>query len=64
LKKLGARKFMLGSDGFLNALSVGIGPVVFAGIEDDDKRAILGLNIARLLEKVGALPEGIKLSKR
>jgi predicted TIM-barrel fold metal-dependent hydrolase len=60
IKKAGAHKFMMGSDGFLNSLSVGIGPVVFASISDDDKRKILGLNAARLLDKVGALPVDIK----
>jgi len=60
IKKLGAKRFMLGSDGFLNSLSVGIGPIVFADVSDDDKRLMLGLNIARLLDKVGALPESIK----
>jgi uncharacterized protein len=60
IKKAGAHKFMLGSDGFLNALSVGIGPVVFADITDDEKRLILGLNVARLLDSVGALPKAIK----
>ena len=56
IQQAGAHKFMLGSDGFLNAPSVGIGPVVFANISDDDKRQILGLTMARLLAKVGALP--------
>jgi uncharacterized protein len=60
IKKLGAKRFMLGSDGFLNSLSVGIGPIIFANVSDEDKRLMLGLNIARLLDKVGALPEGIK----
>lgn len=60
IKSAGAHKFMMGSDGFLNALSVGIGPVVFAAISEDDKRKILGLNVARLLDKVGALPACIK----
>lgn len=60
LKQVGAHKFMLGSDGFLNSLSVGIGPVVFADINDDDKRLVLGLNTARLVGKVGALPETIQ----
>lgn len=55
----GAGKFMMGSDGFLNPMSVGIGPVVFAPVSDDEKRAILGLNMARLLNKVGALPGAI-----
>jgi predicted TIM-barrel fold metal-dependent hydrolase len=56
IKKVGAHKFMYGSDGFLNSLSVGLGPVVFADISDDDKKKVLGLNVARLLNKVGALP--------
>lgn len=60
IKEVGAEKFMMGSDGFLNCLSVGIGPVVFANISDDEKRLILGFNIARLLDKVGALPESLK----
>jgi len=60
IKKLGAGKFMMGSDGFLNALSVGIGPVVFADISEDDKRAMLGGTAARLLNNAGALPETLK----
>lgn len=60
VEQCGARKFMMGSDGFLNPMSVGIGPVVFAPIDDDEKRLILGLNMARLLDKVGVLPERIK----
>ena len=53
----GAAKFILGSDGFLNPLSVGIGPVVFAEASDADKRLILGLTMARLLHDAGALPD-------
>ncbi len=60
IKKLGAKRFMLGSDGFLNSLSVGIGPIVFADVSDDDKRLMLGLNLARILDKAGALPSGLK----
>ena len=59
LALVGAHKFMMGSDGFLNPLSVGIGPVVFAPISDDDMRLVLGLNAARLLHKVGALPPSL-----
>ena len=59
-RNVGAEKFMLGSDGFLNPLSVGIGLVVYAPISDEDKRRILGLNVARLLDGVGVLPPGIK----
>ena len=59
IKEVGAEKFMMGSDGFLNSLSVGLGPVVFADISDDDKRLILGKTLAWLLNKVGALPESL-----
>lgn len=57
---VGVGKFLLGSDGFLNPLSVGIGSVVFAPISDEDKRLILGLTQARLLDKVGVLPRALK----
>lgn len=63
IKNCGAGKFMSGSDGFLNSLSVGLGPVVFAPISDEEKRLILGLNLARLLNKVGALPKRLKSLK-
>ncbi|MBI2440256.1 MAG: amidohydrolase family protein [Lentisphaerae bacterium] len=59
VREVGAGKFILGSDGFLNALSVGIGPVVFAEIPDADKRQILGLTMARLLARIGALPKAL-----
>ena len=59
IAKVGARKFMFGSDGFLNSLSVGIGPVVFGEMSDDEKRGILGLNVARLLNSVAALPASL-----
>lgn len=60
IKTAGARKFMMGSDGFLNCLSVGIGPVVFSDISDDEKRMIIGLNMARLLYKAGVLPVSLR----
>jgi uncharacterized protein len=60
IKRVGAHKFMYGSDGFLNALSVGIGPVVFAPLDDEEKRLVLGLTTARLVDKVGALPAQLK----
>ncbi|MFC1671870.1 amidohydrolase family protein [Planctomycetota bacterium] len=60
VRTLGAAKFMAGSDGFMNPMSCGIGPVVFADIPDDDKRLILGINVARLLDRVGALPAPLK----
>ena len=51
---------MAGSDGFLNPLAVGFGSVIMAPISEEEMRLILGLNIARLLDKVGALPETLK----
>ena len=60
IREVGAHKFLLGSDAFMNPMSVGIGLVVYADIPDDEKRLILGLNQARLLDKVGALPGRIK----
>ena len=62
IRNVGAEKFLMGSDGFLNPMSVGIGPVVFARIPDDDKALVLGLNQARLLDKVGVLPVVLKAS--
>lgn len=56
VQTIGPDKFMFGSDAFMNPMSVGIGPVVYADISDDAKRQILGLNVAKLLDKVGALP--------
>ena len=44
----------------MNPVSVGIGPVVYADITDEDKRKILGLNVARILDKAGALPQELK----
>jgi predicted TIM-barrel fold metal-dependent hydrolase len=60
IARVGAGKFMFGSDGFLNALSVGIGPIVFAPVNDEERRSMLGLTMARLLHKVGALPAGLR----
>ena len=56
VKEYGAEKFLLGSDAFLNPISVGLGMIVHADISDDDKRKILGLTQARLLHGAGALP--------
>ncbi|MHC4716889.1 MAG: amidohydrolase family protein [Planctomycetota bacterium] len=58
--EVGPEKFLLGSDAFMNPISVGIGLVVYADIPDAHKRMILGENQARLLDKVGALPESLK----
>ena len=60
IQQVGAHKLMLGSDGFLNCLSVGIGPVVFAPISDAEKQLILGRTIARLVDKVGGLPNSLR----
>lgn len=60
IASVGAGKFMMGSDGFLNPMSVGIGLVVYAPISDSDKRQVLGLNQARLLDKAGVLPKWIR----
>lgn len=57
---VGPEKFLLGSDAFMNPISVGIGVVVYADIPDEHKRMVLGLTQARLLDKVGALPEALK----
>ena len=59
-REVGAGKLLFGSDAFLNPMSVGIGPVVFAEIPDGEKRQVLGLTMARLLDKVGALPAALK----
>ena len=59
IRQVGAGKFLLGSDGFMNSLSVGIGPVVFANISEDEKRLILGLTAAKLIAKTGALPASL-----
>ena len=41
-------------------MSVGLGPVVYAPIPDEEKRLILGITMAQLLGKVGVLPAWIK----
>jgi len=60
IRNVGPEKFLFGSDAFINPMSVGIGLVVYADIPDEHKRMILGLSMARLLEKVGALPKGLR----
>ena len=60
IRDVGPEKLMMGSDGFMNPLSCGIAPVVFAPIPDEDKRLMLGLTMARLLDKVGVLPEWVR----
>ncbi len=56
VREFGADKFLLGSDAFLNPLTVGLGLVMQADLPDEDKRKILGLNQARILHSARALP--------
>lgn len=60
LQQNGPHKALYGSDAFQNDLSVGLGMVVYAQIPEEHKRMVLGLNMARLLDKVGALPTSLK----
>lgn len=59
-REVGAHRFLFGSDAFLNPVSVGIGPVVHADIPDEAKKQVLGLTMARILDRAGALPAAIK----
>ncbi|NLE43261.1 MAG: amidohydrolase family protein [Chloroflexi bacterium] len=59
IQEYGPEKILFGSDAFMNDISVGIGMVVYADIPDDHKRAVLGLNVARLLSYAGALPDSL-----
>jgi predicted TIM-barrel fold metal-dependent hydrolase len=56
IQRYGPDKILFGSDAIVNDPAVGIGLVVYANISDDAKRAVLGLNMARLLDRAGALP--------
>ena len=60
IQRYGPDKILFGSDAFMNDPSVGIGLVVYADIPDAQKRAVLGLNMARLLDRVGVLPEPLR----
>ena len=60
IQQYGPDKILFGSDAFINDLSVGLGMVVYADVSDDHKRGGLGLNMARLLDKVGALPSSLR----
>ena len=60
VRSVGPEKFLFGSDAFLNPMSVGIGLVVYADIPDEQKRMILGLNQAKLLDRAGALPQALR----
>ena len=59
VRAVGAGKLLFGTDSYLNPFAFGLGPILYARISDDDKRRILGLNMARLLERVGALPASL-----
>ncbi len=60
IQENGPDKVLFGSDAFMNDPAVGIGLVVYADIPEEWKRAILGLNMARLLDMAGTLPAPLK----
>ena len=60
VQRYGPDKILFGSDAFMNDLSVGLGMVIYADIPDEHKRQILGLNMARLLDRVEALPASLR----
>jgi uncharacterized protein len=59
LQQWGPAKVLYGSDAFMNEPSVGLGMVIYADVPDEAQRQVLGLNMARLLRRVGALPAGL-----
>jgi predicted TIM-barrel fold metal-dependent hydrolase len=56
IQRFGPDKILLGSDAFMNDPAVGLGMVVYADIPDEAKRQVLGLNMAKLLDRAGVLP--------
>jgi predicted TIM-barrel fold metal-dependent hydrolase len=60
IAEAGPGKIMMGSDAFMNAATVGIGPVVHAPVTDADRRLMLGVTVARLLDRAGILPRTLK----
>ena len=42
----------------------GIGPVLHAPVTDDERRGMLGLTVARLLEHAGILPDALRRKLR
>jgi predicted TIM-barrel fold metal-dependent hydrolase len=60
IAEAGPGKIMLGSDAFMNAMTVGIGPVLHAPVTDEERRQMLGLTLARLLDRAGVLPEALR----
>lgn len=59
IQRYGPDKILFGSDATINDPAVGIGLVVYAKIPETAKRAVLGLNMARLLARAGALPASL-----
>lgn len=53
VKAFGAEKILFGSDFPDLDVSLNLGPLLTAKIGDDEKRAILGLNMSRILETYG-----------
>ena len=60
IAEAGPLKIMLGSDAFMNPMTVGIGPILHAPVTDGEKRLMLGLTVARLLDRAGILPQALK----
>ena len=60
IQRFGPEKILFGSDAALNDPAVGIGLVVYADISDEAKKAVLGLNMARLLDWAGLLPSSLR----
>jgi predicted TIM-barrel fold metal-dependent hydrolase len=60
IAEAGPGTIMLGSDAFMNAMTVGIGPVLHAPVTDDERRMMLGLTLARLLDRADILPEALR----
>jgi predicted TIM-barrel fold metal-dependent hydrolase len=59
VEKYGANKLVYGSDLACADGAWGVGQVAFARISLEDKRKILGLTMAGLLERSGVLPESL-----
>jgi predicted TIM-barrel fold metal-dependent hydrolase len=59
VKEYGAEKLVYGSDLAAADGAWGVAQVVFARIGDEEKRKILGLNMASLLNRSGLLPESL-----
>ena len=60
IQRYGPDKVLFGSDAFMNDPAVGLGMVVYADVPDEHKRAVLGLNMARLLDRARMLPASLR----